>query len=165
MPRAAVKLSILLSFAAACWAAGAVKSLNAFVKLDETKNLARRAFPSGVIRIDASKLGKGEHYSKLSEWLDLKPNTRYTLGVVYRASGPSLVSAGVKWRIKGQPIGLVEQEDYYACWPAASEWTLKTLTFTSDPVYAKTRIILKAYGGMKLEVKAVKLAEGWYVNR
>lgn len=142
--------------------AGTLKDL---AKLAKDKNLAAGCFDKAEISIDASKLEKTNHYSKYSKWFDLKPKGSYTLAVVYRAGGPSLVSAGVKWRVAGQPMGLVDREDHYACWPEAADWTLKTLTFTADPEYVKTQIILKAYGGMKAEFKAIKLVEGWYADR
>ena len=150
------------------WAAaagGKAGTLQDFAKLDKSKNLAAACFDKAEITVDASKLEKTNHYSKYSKWLDLKPNGNYTLGVVYRAAGPTLVSAGVKWQVAGQPLGLVDREDHYACWPEAADWTLKTLTFTADPEYAKTQIVLKAYGGMKAEFKAVRLVEGWYTDR
>ena len=146
-------------------AAGKAGDLKDFAKLDESKNLAKGCFDKPVVEMDASKLEKTNHYSKYSRWFSLKPAGNYTLGVVYRSSGPSLISAGVKWEVKGQPMGLVDREDHYACWPAAADWTLRTLTFTSDPEYTKTQIILKAYGGMKVELKEVKLVEGWYTDR
>jgi len=158
--------------AAAClafstWACAASKdgNLKDLEKIDEGKNIAKAAFATAEIKIDASKLEKTNHYSKYSGWFDLKPGGHYTLGVVYRATGPSLISAGVKWSVKGQPLGLVDREDHYACWPEAKEWTLRTLTFTADPEYTQAQIILKAYGGMALEIKSVKLVEGWYSDR
>ena len=146
-------------------AAGKDGALADLAKLDESMNLAKGALKTEGIKIDASKLEKTNHYSKYSAWFDLKPKGNYTLAVVYRATGPSLVSAGVKWQIKGQPLGLVDREDHYACWPQASEWTLRALTFTSDPEYTKAQIILKAYGGMALEIKSIRLVEGWYSDR
>ena len=158
-------LTILLFPAATAQAAGKDGTLKDFEKLDATKNLAKGRFKKDAITNDASKLEKTNHYSKYSKWFALKPKSNYTLGVLYKAAGPSLVSAGVKWKIAGQPLGLVDREDHYACWPEAKNWTLKVLTFTSDPEYTKTQIILKAYGGMKVELKAVKLVEGWYSDR
>ena len=158
-------LAAALGVASGSLAAGKDGDLKDFDKLDKSTNLAKAAFPQLPITIDASKLEKTNHYSKYSAWFDLKAGANYTLGVVYRASGPSLVSAGVKWQVKGQPLGLVDREDHYACWPEAAEWTLRTLTFTSDPEYAKTQIILKAYGGMTLEIKSVRLVSGWYSDR
>jgi len=153
--------------AATLCAYGAEKagSLADFQKLDEAKNIAKASFDKLPIVIDAAKLAKTNHYSSYSAWFDLKPKANYTLGVVCRATGPSLVSAGVKWLIKGQPLGLVDREDHYACWPQAEEWTLRVLTFTTDPEFTRTQIILKAYGGMKVELKSIKLVEGWYTDR
>ncbi len=154
-----------LAFSAWACAAGRDGNLKDFEKVDAGKNIANAAFAKAEVKIDASKLEKTNHYSKSSGWFDLKPGGNYTLGVVYRATGPSLISAGVKWNVKGQPLGLVDREDHYACWPEAKEWTLRTLTFTADPQYTQAQIILKAYGGMALEIKSVKLVEGWYSDR
>lgn len=158
-------LSALLFPTSVTQAAGKDGTLKDFDKLDASRNIAKGCLKKDVITIDASKLEKTNHYSKYSKWLDLKPKGNYTLGVLYKATGPSLVSAGVKWKIAGQPLGLVDREDHYACWPEAKDWTLRTLTFTSDPEYTKAQIILKAYGGMKVELKAIRLVEGWYSDR
>ena len=136
-----------------------------FAKLPASANVAANCFDKPTITMDAAKLEKTNHYSAYSKWFTVKKQTNYTLGVVYRAKGPSLISAGIKWKVEGQPMGLVDQEDHYACWPEAREWTLRTITFTSDAEYATAQIILKAYGGMSVEFKDVKLVEGWYCSR
>ena len=151
--------------AAAAFGAGKVGDLSDFAKLGDDKNLARRAFANPAFKIDASRLERTNHYSKYSAWFPLQPGSNYTLGVVCRARGASLVSAGVKQRVKGQPPGLADREDHYACWPQAAEWTLRTVTFTSDIGRTDTQIIVKAYGGMAIEIKSVRLVSGWYSDR
>jgi len=119
-----------------------------------------------VVEIDASKLPKRfSHKSRYSKWFDLEPNANYTIGVVYKATGKTIVSLGVKWKVEGQATGLVDREDHYCCWPEAKDWTLKTFTFTSDPEWTKTQIILKSYHGTTAAFKDLKLVEGWYSNR
>jgi len=147
------------------WGDGKKGNVADFAKLPESANVAANCLDKPLIKMDASKLEKTNHYSAYSKWFPIKKQANYTLGVVYRAQGPSLISAGVKWQVEGQPMGLVDQEDHYACWPAAKDWTLRTMTFTSDPEYTKAQIILKAYGGMNVEFKNIKLVEGWYSDR
>ncbi|MGI5820200.1 MAG: hypothetical protein ACOX9R_19105 [Armatimonadota bacterium] len=116
------------------------------------------------IIIDASELAAPNHHSRLSRAVELKPGVRYTLGVLYRASGRSMVTAGVKWLVAEQPAGLVDVEDHRVRWPATDGLVLRALTFTSDHEHTTARIILKAFGGMTLEVEGVALVEGWYAN-
>jgi len=161
-----IALAICLAFAVrGASSAGKQGTTQDFAKLPDSANVAKGTFAKPLTAKDATKLDKHNHYSVYSKWFDIKPDANYTLGVVYRATGPSLVSAGVKWLVKGQPMGLVDREDHYACWPESKEWKLATLTFTSDPEYTRAQIILKVYGGMKAELKSVRLVEGWYSDR
>lgn len=126
------------------------------------RNLAEDAFGEAPASLDATDLSATVHRSRASRVIELTPEGRYTLGVIYRATGPSIVTAGVKWQIPQQPAGLVDVEDHRARWPAAGDWMLRTLTFRADHEFTNARIILKAYGGMDLQVRDVVLVQGWY---
>jgi hypothetical protein len=133
-------------------------------KIAQEQNLAEDAFGEAPVALDATDLSATGHRSQASRAIELESEGRYTLGVVYRATGPSIVTTGVKWQIPEQPAGLVDVEDHRVRWPAAEEWVLKTLTFRADHEHTNARIILKAYGGMDLEVRDVILVEGWYAD-
>ena len=126
--------------------------------------LATGAFGELPLSLHAAELARANHHSRSSALIELQPETRYTLAVLHRATGPSIVTAGVKWLIPGQPAGLVDVEDHRVRWPASDEWVLRALTFTSDHEHTTARIILKAFGGMTLDVAAVALVEGWYAD-
>ncbi|MFP4249429.1 MAG: hypothetical protein ACLFU7_07205 [Armatimonadota bacterium] len=133
-------------------------------KVAEEENLVEDAFGEAPVSLDATDLSANGYRSQASRAIELEPEGRYTLGVVYRATGPSIVTAGVKWQIPEQPAGLVDVEDHRARWSASEDRVLRTLTFRADHEFTNARIILKAYGGMQLEVSEVMLVEGWYAD-
>lgn len=133
-------------------------------RLGAAADLARGAFGSGVISLDGSGLGKAGFVSRRSEPIRLKAGARYTLVVRYRSHGDGMLSAGVQWQDGRRPAGLVEVDDLRTALPAASDWREGSLTFLADPELRRTRILLKAYGGSRLEVERVALVEGWYAD-
>lgn len=158
--------SVMVLVAATCvWANPAQKdgTLEDLRKISDEENIATEALDLPV-SVDASGLAETNYYSEHSREIQLEPDTRYTLGITYRAEGSSLISAGIKWQMPGEPAGLVDTELRRARWPQADEWTLRVLTFRSDHEYTTARIILKAFGGMSLEVRDVVLVEGWYCD-
>ncbi len=131
--------------------------------LDANANIATKAFDAPVT-LDATALDETHYYSRQSGEFELKPNSRYTLGVTYRAQGPSVITAGAKWVIEGEPAGLVDMASIRAAWPQTDGTDLRALTFRSDHEHTTCRIIIKAFGGMFLTVTEVRLVEGWYSN-
>lgn len=160
-----IALAVLLIAASGVYADPPQKdgTLDDFRGLGDEENIAKNAFELPLF-LDASSLEETNHYSRHSAVIELKPDARYTLGIVYRAEGPSVVSAGMKWEIPDEPPGLVDTESIRARWPRTDDWRLGVLTFRSDHEHTTARIILKAYGGMSLEVKNVGLVEGWYCD-
>ncbi|MFP3905334.1 MAG: hypothetical protein ACLFWB_13905 [Armatimonadota bacterium] len=157
---------LMMLFVATCAYAGPGQkdgTIEDFQRIKQEHNIAGETLELPVA-VDASGLTQTNYYSKHSKAIELKPDTRYTLGVTYRATGPSLVSAGMKWQIPGEPSGLVDTESIRARWPQSNDWELQVLTFRSDHEHTTARIILKAYGAMSLEVKDVAVVEGWYCD-
>ncbi|MGM0493418.1 MAG: hypothetical protein ACQER1_10740 [Armatimonadota bacterium] len=149
------------SFAGADSKDGTVQDLEA---IPNGQNLAVDAFGEAPVSLDATDLSATGYRSQASRVIELEPEGRYTLGVVYRATGSSIITAGVKWQMPEQPAGLVDVEDHRVRWPASEEWVLRAFTFRADHEYTNARIILKAYGGMDLQVRDVMLVEGWYAD-
>ncbi|MFO8081194.1 MAG: hypothetical protein R6V07_12960 [Armatimonadota bacterium] len=156
---------LMLSFTATAYAAPPEKdgTLEEFRALPDDASIAGDVLDLPV-SVDATGLPESEHYSVHSQYIQLKPDTRYTLGITYRAQGPSLITAGVKWIIGGEPLGLADVDSIRAAWGETDGWRLRALTFRSDHEHTTARIILKAYGGMSLDVRHVRLVEGWYCD-
>lgn len=167
MTGAAYRLKLLLTLMVlAASAADGQKdgTLDDLRQMMAADTLATGVFGDLPLSLDASELERANYHSRSSAVIELQPETRYTLAVLHRATGRSIVTAGVKWLIPEQPAGLVDVEDHRVRWPASDDWVLRVLTFASDHEHTTGRIILKAFGGMKLDVTAVALVEGWYAD-
>ncbi len=133
-------------------------------RLGAAADLGRGAFGPGLIVLDGNGLGKAEFVSRRSEPIRLRAGARYTLLVRYRSQGDGMLSAGVQWQDRKRPAGLVEVDDLRTALPAASDWREGSFTFLADRELTQARILLKAYGGSRLEVERVTLVEGWYAD-
>ncbi|NLF19411.1 MAG: hypothetical protein GX595_19455 [Lentisphaerae bacterium] len=133
-------------------------------RLGAAADRVRGAFGAGVVALDGNGLGKAEFVSRRSEPIRLKAGARYTLLVRYRSQGDGMLSAGVQWQDGERPAGLVEVDDLRAALPASSDWREGSLTFLADRELTRARILLKAYGGSRLEVERVTMVEGWYAD-
>ena len=165
---------IVLALAACCMAAATllaqdpIPSRNGTIEdlqgLPPDKNLAAGAFATMPIVLDASALPEARHLAAVSGQIALKRDTRYTLAIRYRASGKSILTVGVQWDDPDRPDGLAGMDDLRAAFPATSDTALRVFTFQSDPKLPQTRILLKAWGGMRAEIESILLVEGWYVD-